>query len=236
MSLLFSVFGSFSRDKASRLPTENLCAAQKIEEVSANISEMAMHPVSVHTMRYLVVICALTNLFAHVAQSATRSLTLTLHPDIVNIIPVKGATPGGGGWADSYSVGDKCYCDTTYDHNIGPIEVSTPFGVRTVRQVCEMIGAGPGSAGRPLYNDVQCGNGPPNDAGDEHDCPGRVDIGPAGCGQIGPKWDFSAQTRTSQPVSSTDTPTPQRTNTSSASKQSHFLARVVSVCIALLLL
>lgn len=52
------------------------------------------------------------------------------------------------------------------------------------------VGAGPGSTGRPIYNDVQCGNGPANDAGDEDYCPGRVDIGKEGCVQIGPTWTF----------------------------------------------
>jgi hypothetical protein len=43
-----------------------------------------------------------------------------------------------------------------------------------------------------IYNDVQCGNGPENTAGDEDvgQCPGRVDLGKAGCNQIGPLWDL----------------------------------------------
>jgi hypothetical protein len=60
----------------------------------------------------------------------------------------------------------------------------------TVREVCELLGPGPGRADRPVYNDVQCGNGPPNDHGDEVPCPGRVDHGQEGCGYIGPKWNF----------------------------------------------
>lgn len=114
------------------------------------------------------------------------------HPDIVRVVEVAGRNPGGRSWADSYSVGDACYCETTFDHNIADIMVDTPVGPRTVRQVCEALGAGPGSDERPLYNDIQCGNGPANDAGDEDDCPGRVDIGREGCGHIGPRWDLSA--------------------------------------------
>lgn len=34
--------------------------------------------------------------------------------------------------------------------------------------------------------------GPPNTAKDEHTCPGRVDLGFDGCGQIGPKWNFES--------------------------------------------
>ena len=41
------------------------------------------------------------------------------------------------------------------------------------------------------YNDIQCGNGPPNDAGDETECPGRIEYGAEGCKYIGPLWDFS---------------------------------------------
>lgn len=113
------------------------------------------------------------------------------HPDIVRVAEVAGREPGGRSWADSYSVGDTCYCETTFDHNIGDIMVDTPVGRRSVREVCEALGEGPGSDERPLYNDIQCGNGPANDAGDEDDCPGRVDIGREGCGHIGPRWDLS---------------------------------------------
>jgi hypothetical protein len=42
-----------------------------------------------------------------------------------------------------------------------------------------------------LYNDIQCGNGPANDAGDEDDCPGRTEHGQEGCKYIGPKWNFA---------------------------------------------
>ncbi|MEO0325080.1 MAG: hypothetical protein AAF447_19125, partial [Myxococcota bacterium] len=112
------------------------------------------------------------------------------HPDIVRVLDVPGRNPGGRSWADSYSVGSECYCATSFDHGIGPIEVPTPAGPRTVRDVCDALGPGPGLDGRPLYNDVQCGNGPPNDAGDEDDCPGRVDIGRDGCGHVGPSWNL----------------------------------------------
>ncbi|MEM8923403.1 MAG: hypothetical protein AAGD35_07850 [Actinomycetota bacterium] len=120
----------------------------------------------------------------------TTMLPDGVHPDIVKVIEVSGEDPGAG-WMDSYSVGDKCYCATTFDHNIGGILVDTPVGKKSVREVCDQVGDGPGPAGRPVYNDVQCGNGPPNDAGDEDSCPGRVDIGREGCGHIGPTWDLS---------------------------------------------
>ena len=97
------------------------------------------------------------------------------------------------GWADSYSSHGNCYCDgvTSYDHDIGVILVDTPLGVLSIQKVCELLGKGPGKEGRPLYNDVQCGNGPPNNAGDEDDCPGRTEYGKEGCKYIGPKWNFA---------------------------------------------
>ncbi len=125
------------------------------------------------------------------SAETTSTFAEGVHLDIVKIVPVVGRNPGGDGWKDSYSVGGTCYCATTFDHEIGEVEVATPDGKKTVREVCERIGDGPGPQGRPIYNDIQCGNGPANNAGDEDDCPGRVDIGPEGCGHIGPTWDLT---------------------------------------------
>jgi hypothetical protein len=112
--------------------------------------------------------------------------------DNVAILNVAGLPDVNGGWTDSYSDGDSCYCATTFDHGIGTIVVDTPLGKMTVREVCEMLGEGPTGSrqGRPLYNDIQCGNGPPNNAGDETGCPGRTEYGQEGCKYIGPKWNF----------------------------------------------
>jgi len=95
-------------------------------------------------------------------------------------------------WKDSYSVDGQCYCDSTFDHGANKLKVSTPQGVKTVPEICERIGPGPGVAGNPVYNDIQCGNGPANQAGDEDPqvCPGRVDLGPSGCLTIGPTWNL----------------------------------------------
>ena len=101
------------------------------------------------------------------------------------------------GYKDSYAVDGVCYCDSNFDHGIENVTISTPVGNRTVRQVCDdirdVLGTGR-SSGRALYNDIQCGNGPANNAGDEDPgrCPGRVDIGPGGCDDIGPRWDLDA--------------------------------------------
>lgn len=102
------------------------------------------------------------------------------------------------GWKDSYSVDGVCYCDSNgFDHGADRLTFPTPAGVLAVTQICadiqSVLGEGR-SSGRILYNDLQCGNGPPNDAGDEDPdaCPGRVDIGPSGCQILGPKWDLEA--------------------------------------------
>ncbi|KAL7576479.1 hypothetical protein ACA910_017984 [Epithemia clementina (nom. ined.)] len=126
-------------------------------------------------------------------KAPTPSPTTTAtHPDVRFVVNVPGGVNPAAGWADSYSVGDRCYCESTFDHNIGTFMVETDaFGWQSVEWICAALGPGPGSNGRPRYNDMQCGNGPPNDAGDEHQCPGRVDIGQQGCGHIGPRWNFT---------------------------------------------
>lgn len=127
-------------------------------------------------------------------ESGVCTSPVGTHPDIVRVIEVAGRDPGAG-WSDSYSVGDQCYCASTFDHAIGELVMTTPAGPRTVREICDALGPGPGTEGRPVYNDIQCGNGPANDAGDEDDCPGRVDLGREGCGHIGPTWDLDVLAR-----------------------------------------
>ena len=102
------------------------------------------------------------------------------------------------GWKDSYSVDGVCYCDSNgFDHGADRLRVDTPIGELSVVQICaditSVLGTGR-SSGRALYNDLQCGNGPPNNAGDEDpdQCPGRVDLGSSGCQIIGPRWDLEA--------------------------------------------
>ena len=115
------------------------------------------------------------------------------------------------GFADSYSQGGNCYINSTFDHGAGDIRVDTPFGRITVREVANIIGPGPGQGNNPIYNDVQCGNGPPNNAGDEDPdvCPGRVDQGAAGCFVIGPRWNFDeALAASPSPPASTPSPAP----------------------------
>jgi hypothetical protein len=103
---------------------------------------------------------------------------------------VLGRLPNPITWGDSYSVGDSCYCSSNFDHNITTEMVDTPLGVMSIKDVCDLLGDGPGKEGRPVYNDIQCGNGPANNAGDEDDCPGRIEYKRSGCRYIGPTWNF----------------------------------------------
>lgn len=93
-------------------------------------------------------------------------------------------------WANSYSANGQCYCTPNLDENIADARVETPYGDMTVRQICADIGPGPGAEGQPLYNDVQCGNGPANDEPNETFCPARVDRGIDGCTETGPVWTY----------------------------------------------
>ena len=106
---------------------------------------------------------------------------------------VHAAVTPDPGWADSYSVGNECYIDSTFDHDVGSMLVQTPHGSKTVRQIARALGPGPGKAGNPQYNTVNCGHAPYNSAWDEQPqaCPGRVDQGPSGCMTTGPRWNLA---------------------------------------------
>lgn len=124
------------------------------------------------------------------------------HPDIVSMLNIRLSDipygPDAEWWGDSYSVGDQCFCDTTFDHDIDLLEVDTPLGTMNVRDACNLIGPGPGSEGRPKYNDIQCGNGPVNGTDDEAFCPGQINAPGTteqqrlACNNVGPKWNFDA--------------------------------------------
>jgi hypothetical protein len=173
---------------------------------------------------WLVVFSSTNIIFSTAAAAPTASpqfAPLTLdNTAILNVSGRKDVNPFG--WGDSYSVGNSCYCDSTFDHRIDKIVIVTPFGNMTVKDVCVMIGKGPGSKGRPLYNDVQCGNGPANNAGDEDTCPGRIEHGAVGCKYIGPKWNFaaipnSAKPPTKAPIKTTTAPMQLRASAPMAS-------------------
>ena len=105
------------------------------------------------------------------------------------------------GWADSYSVGGRCYCTYarhSFDHGIGDVVLRHGNLTHTVREVCDRIVTtfGVGSLqGRLFYNTVQCGHPPYNDDGMRDEvfdaCPGRVDAGRNGCRILGPAFDLA---------------------------------------------
>lgn len=108
-----------------------------------------------------------------------------------------GQNPGGKSWADSFQANGLCWCDSTFDHDLNDInQVSfTINGVkRNIEDICDELKNHPlvrdYQSGDPIYNDIQCGNGPANTAIDETQCPGRVDLGRDGCSEIGPRWDI----------------------------------------------
>ena len=158
------------------------------------------------------------------STSSTTTLTVdaqstpTVAPLLEDNVQIRNNIPGRDNvrvsFSDSYSDGGSCYCSiSTFDHGIGNVVVNTPLGILTIRQLCNILGDGPrGPIGRPLYNDIQCGNGPPNNIinGDEGDCPGRVEYGSSGCSYIGPQWNFTSLLSTERP---TPSPVVRRTNT-----------------------
>lgn len=125
----------------------------------------------------------ITMAFYRTPLEVDQTAILDDKPGFNNVLPLIVST-------DSYSVGDRCYCHILIGFEGAGTMIETPHGSMAARDVCKLIGPGPGSIGRPMYNDIQCGNGPQIGLGDEKYCPGRVDRGRAGCGVIGPKWNW----------------------------------------------
>ena len=116
-------------------------------------------------------------------------------------LKAKWQNPGGVSWMDSYSIvastgKEYCFIDSTLDHDIGELKIDLPEGGKiSVKDAHDSQTDHPHYRARtenvdPIYNDVQCGNGPANDAGDEDvdQCPGRTDMGAGGCGIQGPRF------------------------------------------------
>ena len=99
-------------------------------------------------------------------------------------------------WTDSFSANGFCWCNSTnFDHNLDQKTLEINGVDINIVTVCEELENHPlyrdFQNGDAPYNDIQCGNGPPNDAADETGCPGRTDLGPSGCDQIGPTFDIA---------------------------------------------
>lgn len=98
-------------------------------------------------------------------------------------------------WADSYSVNGVCYIDGGHDHNARNMLWTIDGVTRTVGEWIPLLKTGPGRGNNRIYNDVQCGHGPANDAGDEDaypaGCPGLIIVGSReGCNVKGPRWQL----------------------------------------------
>jgi len=106
-------------------------------------------------------------------------------------------------WMDSVKMSDgKCYCDTNgFDHGAGDFFAVDPISklAVTLKRVCDAIGSPASGLTRIAeYNDVQCGNGPENWAGDEAPdrCNGLVvniadTPGIPLCRSTGPYYDYT---------------------------------------------
>jgi len=105
-----------------------------------------------------------------------------------------GPTPQAS-WRDSYSANGVCYIDGGFDHNARNMLWTIDGVTRTVGEWIPFLKTGPGRGNNHTYNDVQCGHGPANDAGDEDaypaGCPGLIIIGSReGCNVKGPTWQL----------------------------------------------
>ena len=120
-----------------------------------------------------------------VSNSASESEANVTTLDVASTGIRSPITPGGIRWADSYMDSDGlCWIRSTLDHGAGDLRVTVASGrTITVRQAFAEVGAGPGQHGDLAFNDVQCGHGPANNAGDEdiNQCPGLVTRGRDGC-------------------------------------------------------
>lgn len=118
-----------------------------------------------------------------IIEESTTEPTLTTR-DLVSTGISSPITPAVS-WADSYMDSEGlCWIRSTFDHSAGDLQVTVASGrTITVRQARDELGAGPGQHGDLAFNDVQCGHGPANSAGDEdiNQCPGLVTRGSAGC-------------------------------------------------------
>ena len=120
---------------------------------------------------------------------------------VVTYTPIKGTNesePLGVNWMDSYMANGKCFIESNLSYKIRDVRISTSIGNITVAKANEYLRSDPDfrlrERGDPIYNDVQCGNGPAIDTGEEDNiggCPGRVDLGRAGCAVVGPEWNFN---------------------------------------------
>lgn len=88
------------------------------------------------------------------------AVAIILVAAIASAAPVRYGMSGMNmSWADSYSVGGKCYCASNFDHGLKQVSMRGPGGRwMKVPDVCKYVGDGPKWAdggGRKYYNDIQ---------------------------------------------------------------------------------
>ena len=98
-------------------------------------------------------------------------------------------------WTDSFAANGFCWCNSTnFDHGLDQKTLRINGTNYNIVAVCDELENHPSyrsfQNGDAPYNDIQCGNGPANDAADETGCPGRTDLGSGGCFNIGPEFDM----------------------------------------------
>ncbi|PID60925.1 MAG: hypothetical protein CSB44_08590 [Gammaproteobacteria bacterium] len=109
------------------------------------------------------------------------------------------ATAAAGDWTGSYWAEGQCYCTESIDPAVAGRIVPTPVGGKTVAQICQEIGRGPGLElegerfNFPAYRDPQCGNGPfvPGSEPDAS-CAGTLTLDGSECQPARPARDLAA--------------------------------------------
>ena len=153
-------------------------------------------------------------------------------------LPIRGTnlTEPKVEWANSYLVNGRCFIDSSLKNGVGDMQVDIgEHGTKSVMEIEAILKSQPNYQKRrpdsPIYNDIQCGNGPASN--DEHEyydggCPGRVDLGILGCTNIGPTWKFDVSNR-SEVLNLTDLSLNSDTiNENSISKYGKWWSRTLS--------
>ena len=151
-----------------------------------------------------------------------------------NVITAQNWNPSHPGWTDSFAANGFCWCaSTNYDHELDTKSLQINGTNYNIVDVCDELKNHPSyrafQNGDAPYNDIQCGNGPANNADDEQQgsgCPGRTDLGSDGCDQIGPTFDMDwLESRAMFGGNTTTNPTPTPTPTPTAGNVVHITKR-----------
>jgi len=137
---------------------------------------------------------------------------------VTSLVFAQNFNPRHPAWTDSFRANGFCWCNSTnFDHNLDEKTLELNGTDYNIVAVCDELENHPlyrsFRNGDAPYNDIQCGNGPANDAADETGCPGRTDLGPGGCFNIGPEFDIDwLESRSRFGGGNTANPTPEPTS------------------------